>query len=183
MLISQILIIRQQIMERKLLLLGLLRKRGMHGYRLHEFIERNLSPYTDLKKPTAYYLLDQMVRDGWLTAEVEQEGQRPPRRVYHLTPAGEEAFQRLLREALATAHPMTFPGDIALGFLDELPKEEAIQLLETRKHALEERLKNLQRVPPHPGSLQWLFEHQIHHLRSELEWLEKLILRLKEENP
>lgn len=169
-------------MERKLLLLGLLRRQGMHGYRLNEFIERNLSLYTDLKRPTAYYLLDQMVRDGWLTAQIEQEGQRPPRRVYRLTPLGEEAFRRLLREALAAYRPPTFPGDIALGFLDELPKEEAIQLLEARKQGLQERLENLLRVPPHPGSLQWLFEHQIHHLRSELEWLETLILRLKEES-
>ena len=61
-------------MEKKLLLLGLLRRQEMHGYQLNEFIDNNLALCTDLKKPTAYYLLDQMSKDGWISAEAEQEG-------------------------------------------------------------------------------------------------------------
>ena len=47
-------------MERQLLLLGLLRREDMHGYRLNEFIERDMAFCTDVKKPTAYYLLDKL---------------------------------------------------------------------------------------------------------------------------
>lgn len=168
-------------MERKLLLLGLLRQQEMHGYRLNDFIENNLALCTDIKKPTAYYLLSQMEKDGWLQVEIEQEGQRPPRRVYHLTEEGEKAFQSLLRQALATYQPVNFLGDIALGFLQELPREEAISLLEAQKSMLEQRLQEVENVPTHPSYLSLLFEHQIRFLRFEREWLEQLISRLKEE--
>ena len=41
-------------MDRELLLLGLLRRSDMHGYQLHEFIERDLATvsYTHLTLPT-----------------------------------------------------------------------------------------------------------------------------------
>ena len=47
-------------MDDKLLLLGILRRQEMHGYQLFEFIDRDLAACTNLKKPTAYYLLNRM---------------------------------------------------------------------------------------------------------------------------
>ena len=46
--------------ERELLLLGVLRKREMHGYQLSEFLEAHLGMFFDLKKATAYNLLRKM---------------------------------------------------------------------------------------------------------------------------
>ena len=92
----------------------------MHGYQLYEFIERSLSFCTDLKKPTAYYLLSRMAQDGLLLETVSQEGNRPPRKVYQLTPAGEAAFQDFLRQNLSSFTAARFPGDIGLAFLEDL---------------------------------------------------------------
>ncbi|MBL8155487.1 MAG: helix-turn-helix transcriptional regulator, partial [Anaerolineae bacterium] len=64
-------------MDRELLLLGLLRREDMHGYQLHEFINQNMASCIDLKKPTAYYLLDRMAESGWISASAVQEGSRP----------------------------------------------------------------------------------------------------------
>jgi DNA-binding PadR family transcriptional regulator len=168
-------------MEKKLLLLGLLRRQEMHGYQLNEFIDHNLALCTDLKKPTAYYLLDQMAKDGWILAETEQAGNRPPRRVYRLTEAGEAAFQRLLRENLAAYTPVNFPGDIGLGFLDWLAPAEARPLLEAQKAQVVIRLAEIQSIPVHAGSLGLIFAHQSHHLRAELEWLEQMITSIHQE--
>ena len=44
--------------ERELLLLGLLRRREMHGYQLSEFLDTHLGLFFHLKKATAYNLLD-----------------------------------------------------------------------------------------------------------------------------
>jgi DNA-binding PadR family transcriptional regulator len=49
-------------MDRQLLLLGLLRRQEMHGYQLNEFIEEKMHSCIDLKKPTAYYLLDKLAQ-------------------------------------------------------------------------------------------------------------------------
>jgi DNA-binding PadR family transcriptional regulator len=167
-------------MDRKLLLLGLLRRQEMHGYQLHEFIDQNLALCTDLKKPTAYYLLDKMDADGWLITETEQEGNRPPRRVYRLTPKGEEAFQRLLRENLGQYAPVNFSGDVGLAFLDSLDTDEALTLLTQQKQELESRLQEIQNVPVHQGSLQLVFSHQKRHLQAELDWLSEVIVGIEQ---
>ena len=167
-------------MDRKLLLLGLLRRQEMHGYQLHEFIDRNLALCTDLKKPTAYYLLDKMAADGWLITETEQEGNRPPRRIYRLTPDGEVAFQRLLRENLAQYSPVNFPGDVGLAFLEWLDTAEALELLTQQLHELEARMLEIQNVPVHQGSLQLVFSHQTRHLQAELDWLAEVIAGLEQ---
>jgi DNA-binding PadR family transcriptional regulator len=162
-------------MEKKLLLLGLLRRQEMHGYQLNEFIDNNLALCTDLKKPTAYYLLDQMSKDGWILAESEQEGNRPPRKVYRLTDRGEAAFQRLLNENLAQYTPINFPGDIGLAFMDWVKPAEALRLLEEQKLQLQSRIDQIRVIPAHGGSLALIFSHQIHHLTAEMDWLEKVI--------
>jgi DNA-binding PadR family transcriptional regulator len=165
-------------MERKLLLLGILHMHQMHGYQLFEFIDHNLGTCTDLKKPTAYFLLNKMAEDGWITEELVQEGNRPPRRVYRLTPLGEAEFERLLRESLAGQPRAVFPGDNALAFLDSLDPTEAQILLAHRREALAQELAASRAVPAHPGSMQLVVDHQIHHLSSELAWLDGVLARL-----
>lgn len=169
-------------MDRKLLLLGLLRREEMHGYQLHEFIDQNLALCTNLKKPTAYYLLDKMAAEGWLVTETEQEGNRPPRRIYRLTPEGENAYQRLLRENLGRYTPVNFPGDIGLAFLDGLETDEALELLTQQQRELEARMQEIQNVPAHQGSLQLVFSHQKRHLQTELDWLAEVIAGLEQKH-
>ncbi len=166
-------------MDRKLLLLGVLRQQEMHGYQLYDFIERYLAACTDLKKSTAYYLLNQMAEDGWIVEESQQEGNRPPRRVYRLSPQGQEAFQRLLRENLAGHNPAYFVDDIGVAFSEALDPAEALELLALRRKALTAELEAARAAPQHSGNLQWVIEHQQRHLTTELDWLDELIARLE----
>jgi DNA-binding PadR family transcriptional regulator len=168
-------------MDRQLLLLGLLRQGDRHGYELHQFIEDNLSFCTDLKKSTAYYLLDKMKSEGWIAEEIEQVGNRPPRHVYRMLTAGEAAFQQLLRQSLSEYVPATFGGDVAVAFLDALEPAEALACLAARRRALSSRLRQTADAPVHKGSLQWVVDHQEKHLRRELEWLDELIKRLEQQ--
>lgn len=160
---------------RELLLLGLLRRQEMHGYQLNEFLLGELAICADIKKPTAYYLLKKMAQQGWIEESQEQEGNRPPRRVYRLTAQGEAAYQSLLRAALPAYLPTYFQGDLALAFLDDLPPAEARPLLEQRRAALLEQQAALEQAPPHSGSVQWLIEHQRRHLHTELTLLDEIL--------
>ncbi len=168
-------------MSNELLLLGLLRSHQMHGYQLSEFLTRNLSTCTDLKKPTAYFLLGKMAEQGWIAEEQTQEGNRPPRRVYHLTTLGEANFQRLLRENLAAFEPVTMRGDAGLAFLDFLPPGEAAELLMVRRGGLAQALEQARSAPHHAGSLGLVLEHQVLHLQAELAWVEQVIAGLQRE--
>ncbi len=165
-------------MERELLLLGLLRQSGMHGYKIIEFIERDLAMCTDLKKPTAYFLLEKMEQRGWVTWTEEREGNRPPRRIYQITPDGEAQFQALLCESLARYEPHKFTDDIALAFADGLPHDELLDLLTKRREALRLIVEAVRLTPPHQGFIQLVIDHQRIHLESELRWMDELLKRL-----
>jgi len=164
-------------MERKLLLLGLLRVQDMYGYQMNEFIDMHLGMSIQLKKPTAYNLLGKMCDGGWITYTEEREGNRPPRRVYTITEQGEAAFQQMLRESLADYKPTEFLSDISLTFLDAMSAEESRSLLEKRRSVIEKLLQEVEAKPLHPGSLQLMIEHQARHLLAELEWMDEVIAR------
>ena len=169
-------------MERELLLLGLLRHEDMHGYQLHEFINRDLAYCTDLKKATAYNLLKKMADEGWVTETEAQEGNRPPRKVYQITAAGEAVFQRLLRENLAGHTLMRLPDGVGLAFIEAIPPQEAAALLEARRSAIAQELDTLEQARQHghtEGGLRLIVEHQHIHLDAELTWLAQVIETLR----
>ena len=166
-------------MERELLLLGLLRSHKMHGYQLNEIIDKHLGTSVHLKRPTAYRLLSKMAEDGWISHTEEQDGKRPPRRVYSITPEGEAAFQQLLREDLADYRPAEFHSDVSLAFLDCLPAEETLVLLRQRRSIIENLLQAMRTDAPHHGGVQLVVEHRRRHLATEVEWLDELVERIE----
>lgn len=166
-------------MDRELLLLGFLRRENMHGYKLNEFIEKNMAACTDLKKPTAYFLLDKMAKKGWITMRETRAGNRPPRRVYRVTAKGEAQYQKMLRDNLAGFIAAKFPGDIGLGFADDLEVDDVVSLLTERRAAMMRELAAVQVVPPHTGALQLIVDHQVAHLEAEVQWLDRVIDHFK----
>jgi len=165
-------------MERELLLLGLLRGREMHGYQINECIDDSLGVNVQLTKPTAYRLLASMANEGWVTSREEQEGNRPSRRVYAITPQGEGAFQRVLRQSLAGYRPIDLVGDVALLFLDTLPTAEALTLLRERLAAVASLLQAATAREVGREGSRWLLQRRRYHLMTELGWMDEIIARL-----
>ena len=162
-------------MERKLLLLGMLRNNNLYGYQINELIDAHLNTSVNLTKPTAYRYLNQMAEAGWITFTEEQEGNRPTRRVYAVTPAGEAEFQRILRESLAHFEPATSHSTISIAFIDVLPPDEALNLLQKRRNLIAEMRSEMQLSEEHVGGFAYLIMHQLRHLNTELEWLDEII--------
>jgi DNA-binding PadR family transcriptional regulator len=168
--------------DRALLLLGLLRIQDLHGYQLNEFIEKNLHLVTEMKKATAYAILDRLHEAGYIRMSVEQKGNRPPRQVYSITPAGEAHFLHLLQENLSRADRMTSAGDIGLMFLDQLPRNEAIKRLKHRLSEIEALVARYERSlgeSRHTKGVNLAIERLIVLLRADKEWLRTLIHRLE----
>ena len=165
-------------MARRLLLLGMLRMNEMHGYQINELIDIHLGTSFEIKKPTAYKLLNQMVDAGWLTVREEREGNYPPRQVYAITQQGESAFQQLLRENLTEYTPVAFPSNIGLAFLDALPAEEAVALLQGRRAIIEDLAKGIHTDDQHEGGFQLVLLHYKRHLAAELAWVDEVIASL-----
>ena len=144
-----------------------------------EFSVSELCQVLQLPQPTVSRHLKVLAEDGWVTYREEQKGNRPPRRVYAITDQGEDAFQRLLRENLATYQPMEFTYHIGLAFLDELSAAEALPLLSERRTAMESFLESIRAHGEHPGSMQLMLEYQVHLLTAELEWLDVVVARIE----
>lgn len=168
--------------ERALLLLGLLKAQRQHGYQVHDFIERNLSRITDMKRPTAYAILERLHKAGLIAEEVEQEGNRPPRRVYSVTAEGEAAYRSLLLANLSQADGMNHPGDVGLMFLNEVEPAEAIACLQGRLSQVEGRITALEATPSHgcESSVDLAIGRQIQLLRCDRDWLTTTIARLQD---
>lgn len=166
-------------MEKKLLLLGLLRSQEMHGYQINDVLAKGTGMSIVLSKANAYKLLKGMEANGWVTSEEEREGTRPLRRVYSVTPEGEAAFQRLLRESLG-AYPLSeFPSAIAFTFLAELPSEEAISLLVQRRQKIETHFRELANIPETIRQSHLSVEYLYRYYANELEWLDEVIAQLE----
>ena len=168
-------------MEGKLLLLGLLRGSDMYGYQINEVIDTHLRTSVHLTRPTAYRLLNQMADDGWVTFHEEQEGSRPTRRVFSITPEGERAFQENLRACLAAYTPEEYQSITCVGFLDEIEAHEAVPLLKERREKIIRLLESQTKYDSHgTGSMQYIIDHHGRHLQTDLEWLQGVIDQVKE---
>jgi DNA-binding PadR family transcriptional regulator len=158
--------------DRELLLLGLLRQQEMHGYQLSEFLDTHFGLFFDLKKATAYNVLGKMEEKGWVESRKEQEGKRPPRRVFAITPEGEALFQELLRKSLADYRPAVFPGNVPVLFLNSLPEDEMESLLTEREGRISQRLGALEAHMNHINHP--LLEHQRRIMNTEIDWVRGL---------
>ncbi len=166
--------------EQALLLLGLLKAQSQHGYQLNEFIERNLGRMTDMKKATAYAVLERLSQAGYVSVHSAQEGNRPVRKVYSITHVGEEQFMKLLRENLSNADKMNMAGDVGLMFLDHLPLPEVAEYLSLRLAQLEARLDEFKQPLRHEGlGVNLALEHQQALLTAERAWLSSVLARLE----
>jgi len=170
-----------------LLLLGLLKGERQHGYQLNDFIEKNLSRFSTLKKATAYAALERLEKKGLIEATTEQSGNRPARRVYGLTPAGEAHFLELLREHLARPELVSSYSDLGMMFLNQLPNAEAHSLLSERAAQMQGQIADLERVPIHEGAIgRGLFgvdlavSRQLTLLRADLGWLTQTLSGLEQ---
>ncbi len=164
--------------ERALLLLGMLKVQSQHGYQINEFIERTLGRVADMKKPTAYAILDRLSQGGYIAVHVEQEGGRPPRKVYAITPAGERLYLELLRAHLADPRREPAAGGIALMFLDDLPERERVALIQQRLEKLEALIASYRQAPRHEHGLgvDLAIEQQRYLLQAERDWLRSVLL-------
>ena len=167
-------------MEKKLLLLGILRGHDMHGYQMNETLAQDAGIGITLKKANAYKLLNQMAADGWITYREEREGNRPPRRVYTIAPPGEAAFQRLLRESLAIYAAPQMPSVIAYDYLNELPVDEAVALLKERRQKARERFDQLEEIPKEMLQVHMGMIYLHRYYAAELEWMDEIINHLNE---
>ena len=167
-------------MSTRLVILGLLRERPMHGYEIKHIIEDHMGDWTSIAFGSIYFALKKLTNEGLLDVKAtEKSGNRPSRTIYHTTQAGREEFAKLLRAVWATPERQFFALDLGLFFMDALPSGEIQEFLEERidhlerahRYLTEHRQENLA-DPQVPRQARWIFDHGLAHLSGELAWLQ-----------
>ncbi|MCH6161809.1 PadR family transcriptional regulator [Streptomyces marispadix] len=174
----------------RLLVLGAVRQHGRaHGYMVRNDLEFwGAQEWSNAKPGSIYHALKQLARQGLLrpyeTAPSTAGG--PPRTQYELTDEGESEFLRLLRHALTSVDEKPDMLTAGVGFLVDLPREEAVALLEKRIAALEEWREEVVRrwtpdesAPDEHSHIREIMVLWVHDADSGARWARGLVERLR----
>ncbi|WP_043265472.1 PadR family transcriptional regulator [Streptomyces sp. CT34] len=173
----------------RLLVLGAVRQHGRaHGYQVRNDLEYwGAHEWSSAKPGSIYHALKQMAKQGLLRAHdiAPSTAGGPPRTEYELTAAGEAEYFTLLRAALAQRDPKTDVLSAGLGFMVDLPRDEAVALLGERVRALAEwRSTVTSYYTPEGGTgplghIGEIMNMWVHSADSGAEWTRGLIARIE----
>ncbi|AEY90788.1 transcriptional regulator [Streptomyces hygroscopicus subsp. jinggangensis 5008] len=173
----------------RLLVLGAVRQHGRaHGYQVRNDLEYwGAHEWSNAKPGSIYHALKQMAKQGLLHAHeiAPSTAGGPPRVEYEITDRGEDEFFRLLRESLVAYDQKMDLQSAAIGFLVELPRAEALELLR-------ERIRRIGRWrtavtehyvpedgPERLGHIGEIMNLWVHTADSDAAWTQGLIDRLE----
>jgi PadR family transcriptional regulator, regulatory protein AphA len=130
------------------IILGLLQRQSMTGYDLkNSCFDKEIAHLWAADQAQIYRTLDKLVEQGWVVYEVEIQHDRPNRKVYSLTDAGEVELLRWLQQSQPLPN-LREPLLVQLFFTQQsqLTDEMTIRLLEQQLTAHQEKLTCYQTV-------------------------------------
>ena len=156
--------------------LALLAKEPVHGYELRGRMRDALGPLGEaMNAGQIYVTLTRLAKAGMVTSErAEGRPDRPDRRVYALTPAGQERVASWLAE-VSWPRPDLAEFHLKLVAAATARLADPVALVDTQRREVLRRLRDAQRaaldrsVDPVAGLL---LEGVVLRLRADLEWLE-----------
>jgi PadR family transcriptional regulator AphA len=161
------------------ILLGLLHAQPRHGYDLaREFAPgTTLGEVLHLEPALLYANLKKLERAGFIHATLEPQESRPPRKVFALTPAGEEELRAWLSE------PVSRTRDLRVEFLLKLHVARACdpglatELIAQQREVCAGFVESLaaQLADEQDDFRQLVMEMRLEQNRALLKWLEKTL--------
>ncbi|MFF7812960.1 PadR family transcriptional regulator [Streptomyces sp. NPDC007945] len=173
----------------RLLVLGAVKQHGRaHGYQVRNDLEYwGAHEWSNAKPGSIYHALKQMAKQGLLRAEelAPSTVGGPPRVEYEITEAGRAEYLRLLREALATYDQQMDVLSAAVGFVVDLPRAEAVELLRERLRRLDAWRTSVTEYyvpeggPAQLGHIGEIMHLWVHSADAGREWTLGLIERIE----
>ncbi len=170
-------------------ILGLLKTRPMHGYELFQQFEGGtLGEIVHLEMSQMYAFLKKLERLDYIEAEIELQGTRPPRKIYHLTHSGQDLFTRWLMQPVEKPRDIRILFLIKLYFVQRFLPRETLALVEQQIRACQHFLAHLQdrqhavtsdnRASKSEDDAAFfdrvVLTSRIHQTRALLDWLHEL---------
>jgi len=174
----------------RLLVLGVTKiRQPTYGYQIQqELIRWHADEWSGITRPSVYNQLRTLTHDGFTAvSSTEKKGTYPSRTLYHVTPAGDDEFGRLLHDTLYNDEPHEFDLLPALCFIPFLTKEEIIGGITRRevglRICLDEFTAGIDQIRAgSEGSHLFIQENFLlpkAEFESQLRWCEEFLERVK----
>ncbi|MEV1019741.1 PadR family transcriptional regulator [Streptomyces sp. NPDC050264] len=173
----------------RLLVLGAVRQHGRaHGYQVRGDLEYwGAHEWSNAKPGSIYHALKQMAKQGLLVADeiAPSTAGGPPRTEYEITERGTEEYLTLLRASLTAYDQRPDILAAALGFMVDLPREEAVALLRERVRRIEKWRGSVtdyytpENGPGQLGHIGEIMNYWVFSADTGAEWTRSLIGRIE----
>lgn len=173
----------------RLLVLGAVRMHGRaHGYQVRNDLEYwGAHEWSNAKPGSIYHALKQMAKQGLLLAHetAPSTAGGPPRTEYEVTEEGLAEYRTLLRDAIRSYDQNLDVLSAAIGFIVDLPRDEAIELLKERVEGMKEWRDSVteyytpEEGPESLGHIGEIMNLWVHSADAGAEWTRGLIERIE----
>lgn len=158
-------------------LLGFVRQTPRHGYDIFQALSdpAGLGLVWRLKQSRLYALLGKLEDHGYLESTLEPQQARPPRKVFHLTPAGEAALRRWVTTPVDHGRQLRLEFLAKLYFARQEGEATAVALIAAQKEACRRWLAEQQKqaAAARARPYDWLVhQFRLGQMEAMLDWLE-----------
>ncbi len=155
-------------------LLGFLIEAPIHGYDLHQRVRESLGRVWYMGRSNVYSALKRLEDAGYVEATLEPQGGRPPRKIYHVTPKGEEKFLAWVRAPAPSMQDMRVEFLAKLYFFRLLGLDGVEDLIAQQERACRKRIDRLnERAEQREAHAfdRLVFDFRRRQIEAILDWL------------
>lgn len=170
----------------RLLVLGSIFRKGVsYGYAVYSDITSwHADSWTSVKPGSIYHALDKLESLEMIKSIKSDDSKKigPSRKGYIITQQGESEFINLLESALVSFDIQEF--SVGIAFMDTIPREKVIELLQQRLAELENSINFLEGLPteefpPDPSKHPELVGIWVGYVRNEAVTTENILRNLQ----
>ncbi len=159
-------------------LLGLLEPTPRHGYELKREYDSLFAQARPVKFGQVYATLARLQRDGLVSAQSEEPGRGPDRKLFAITDEGVADLEVWLREP-EPAEPFIHSVLFAKVVLAVMSGRPAQRFLAAQRERHQQRMRELTRVKTEGDIADALVaDYALFHLEADLRWIELTVARL-----
>ena len=173
-------------------ILGFLNYGPHSGYDLKKVFDVSVQHFWPADQSQIYRTLSRLEDKGWAEMELIEQDDRPDRKVYHITTAGQEELRRWLITPLPSKAVRSAPL-IQVFFAAQLSDEEILAIFERWAESARTILARYEQVPQESAEYEetngtprdsffWMLtlEFGIKSMQAQLEWFESVIQRIRD---
>ncbi len=166
------------------IVLALLALRPMHGYEMAAFVEaEGISNVWPMEPSTLYTYLRNVEGWGLVSWSETRVGNRPPRKIYELTPDGRELIDLWLRQPVMRMREVRAELLLKLFFLGQLDPVARCHLLREQIGACHAYVAQARSQAPGTSFGQLVARSKTSAAEGTLAWLTSYAKEMEEESP